>query len=202
MLQKIYQCQKSRIQEVLHLVGLTATGNKRAGQFSLGMKQRLGIAVALLHSPALLILDEPTNGLDPNGIIEIRQLLTKLNQEHGITILLSSHLLAEIEKLVSHVGVINNGTMMFQGTLDELKNQQQKSSATVFETSDTMQTMQIIRNNNLVPELAEGKVSIPVVSKDTIAKIIQQLVNNGVEVYEATTIKNDLEAIFMDLINK
>ena len=155
-----------------------------------------------MHSPALLVLDEPTNGLDPNGIIEIRQLLTKLNHEHGITIILSSHLLAEIEKLVSHVGVINNGSMMFQGTLDELKNKQKEATAIIFETNNAMQTMQVMRDNNLAPEFADGKVIIPAVAKDTIAKIIAQLVNNGVEVYEAAIIKNDLEAIFMDLINK
>ena len=79
------------------------------------MKQRLSIAVALLHNPSLLILDEPTNGLDPNGMIEIRELLIKLNQQSGITVIISSHMLAEIEKLVTHVGVINNGQMLFQG---------------------------------------------------------------------------------------
>jgi ABC-2 type transport system ATP-binding protein len=202
LLQKIYQCSRERIPEVLHLVGLSATGNKKAGQFSLGMKQRLGIAIALLHNPALLVLDEPTNGLDPNGMIEIRSLLLQLNQENGITIILSSHLLAEIEKLASHVGVINKGTMMFQGTLEALKSKQQENVSIVFETNNMAQTMQVIRDNNLVPGVAEGKVIIPAVSKNITAKIIRQLVNNGVEVYEAGIIKNDLETIFMDLINK
>ena len=91
--QKVYQCSKNRIQEVLNLVGLRDTGAKKASQFSLGMKQRLAIAIALLHNPSLLILDEPTNGLDPNGIIEMRELLKKLNKEQEITILISSHLL-------------------------------------------------------------------------------------------------------------
>src|SRR5207342_486832 len=107
--QKIYQCPKQRIQEVLDLVGLHDTGTKKISQFSLGMKQRLSIAVALLHSPALLILDEPTNGLDPNGMIEVRELLIKLNKEQGTTLIISSHLLAEIDKLATHVGVINKG---------------------------------------------------------------------------------------------
>jgi ABC-2 type transport system ATP-binding protein len=202
LLQKIYQCPKKRITEVLHLAGLENTGNKKAGQFSLGMKQRLGIAIALLHNPELLVLDEPTNGLDPNGMIEIRSLLLKLNQEKGITIILSSHLLAEIEKLVSHVGVINKGMMMFQGTLEALKSKQQENVSIVFETSNIIQTMRVATNNNLVPEMVDGKVIIPAASKDITAKIIQQLVNNGVEVYEAGIIKNDLETIFMDLINK
>src|SRR6185503_6372174 len=113
---------------VLELVGLAATKNKKAGQFSLGMKQRLGIAMALLHEPSLLILDEPTNGLDPNGILEIRELLQELNQNHGITILISSHLLSEIEKLVTHVGIINRGELLFQGTLAELMSRRRQNS--------------------------------------------------------------------------
>ena len=119
-----FGCARSRIRTVLELVGLTETGARRASQFSLGMKQRLAIAVALLHEPRLLILDEPTNGLDPHGIIEVRKLLRRLNQEEGITILVSSHLLSEIEKLVTHLGIINRGRMVFEGTLAQLAKQQ------------------------------------------------------------------------------
>jgi len=119
-----FGCDRSRIGTVLELVGLTETGAKRASQFSLGMKQRLAIAIALLHQPRLLILDEPTNGLDPHGIIEVRKLLRKLNQEQGITVLVSSHLLSEIEKLVTHLGIINRGRMAFEGTLAELAERQ------------------------------------------------------------------------------
>jgi ABC-type multidrug transport system ATPase subunit len=84
------------------------------------MKQRLSIAIALLHNPELLILDEPTNGLDPNGIIETRELIRRLNREAGVTIIVSSHILAEVEKMASHVGIIHKGKMLFQGTLPEL----------------------------------------------------------------------------------
>jgi lantibiotic transport system ATP-binding protein len=201
LLQKVYQCPKERIAVVLDLVGLRDTGNKKASQFSLGMKQRLSIAVALLQNPALLILDEPTNGLDPNGIIEMRELLKRLNQEYGVTILISSHLLSEIEKLVTHTGIINKGKMMFQGTLDELKTKQQQSLSNVFETNNNAKTMQIITDNNLTSTFSEGKIIIPAVSKERRAMLNQQLVNNGVEVYEISVIKNDLEMIFMDLIN-
>jgi ABC-2 type transport system ATP-binding protein len=119
----VYGCDRSRISTMLELVGLADTGRKRADQFSLGMKQRLSIAIALLHQPTLLILDEPTNGLDPHGIIEVRSLLRTLNRE-GITILVSSHLLAEIEKVVTHLGVIHRGRMVFEGTLAELAGRQ------------------------------------------------------------------------------
>jgi len=91
--------------------------------------------------------------------------------------------------------------MMFQGTLDDLKSKQQEALSIVFETNNTMQTLQIIRDNDLLPQVADGKVIIPAVSKNITAKIIQQLVNNGIEVYEAGIIKNDLESIFMELIN-
>ncbi len=116
----IYRCPAQRIGEVLELTGLQATGKKKVRQFSLGMRQRLGIAVALLHQPKLLILDEPTNGLDPNGMVETRQLLNTLHEEAGMTILISSHLLSEIAKLVTHVGVLSQGRLVFQDRLQEL----------------------------------------------------------------------------------
>ena len=118
--QKIYRCSPAAIPHVLQLTGLSDTGTKKAGKFSLGMKQRLAIAVALLHDPALLILDEPTNGLDPQGIVDIRLLLQRLNREHGTTIIVSSHLLSEVAKLVTHTGIIHKGKMLFQGTLQQL----------------------------------------------------------------------------------
>lgn len=201
LLQKVYQCPKERVQHVLNLVGLPDTGNKKASQFSLGMKQRLSIAIALLHNPALLILDEPTNGLDPNGIIEVRELLRKLNQEDGITILISSHLLAEIEKLVTHVGIINQGRLLFQGTLDDLKNRQQLSLQTVFETSDQEKTLLLMSDYNLSPRVENGKIILPSLAKETIATLNQQLVASDVLVYEISIVKNDLESIFIDMIN-
>jgi ABC-type multidrug transport system ATPase subunit len=121
---RLYDAPRARIGEVLSIVGLTNTGRKRARAFSLGMRQRLAIALALLPRPRLLILDEPTNGLDPLGIIELRNLIAQLNGEHGITILLSSHLLSEVEKIVTHVGILSGGRLRFQGTLEALRNQQ------------------------------------------------------------------------------
>jgi lantibiotic transport system ATP-binding protein len=117
---KLYGCGRERIALVLKWVGLGDTGSKRAGKFSLGMKQRLGIAVALLNDPALLILDEPTNGLDPGGMVEVRELLLRLNREQRVTILLSSHLLWEMQKLITHAGIINQGRLLYQGPLGGL----------------------------------------------------------------------------------
>ena len=201
LLQKIYRCPKERVQTVLDLVGLSSTGNKKTSQFSLGMKQRLSIAIALLHNPSLLILDEPTNGLDPNGMIEIRELLIKLNQEQGITIIISSHLLAEIEKLVSYVGVIHKGKLLFQGTLEELKSKQKETLHIVFETNNIEKTLQIFSASQLIGNIEDGKIILPSISKKMIADLTTQLIENDVEVYEISIIRNDLETIFMNLIS-
>jgi ABC-type multidrug transport system ATPase subunit len=201
LLQKIYQCPRSRIGEVLDLVGLADTGKKKAGQFSLGMKQRLAIAIALLADPQLLILDEPTNGLDPNGIIEVRELLRELNRERGITILVSSHLLSEIDRLVSHVGIINRGRMLFQGTLDELKVQQQRSTHVQLETSDTAVTLTVLGRGGIEAQLEDGKLVLPAMERHEIAKLNRDLVAAGVEVYEIGVVRSDLERIFIDMVS-
>ena len=113
-----------RIDEVLHIVRLTDTGKKRAGQFSLGMKQRLGIAIALLNNPQLLILDEPTNGLDPVGIEELRELIRSF-PEKGITVILSSHILSEVQQIADHVGIIANGVLGYENELRSDENLEQ-----------------------------------------------------------------------------
>lgn len=201
ILQKVYGCPKQRIQEVLELVTLSATGNKKANQFSLGMKQRLSIAIALLHSPDLLILDEPTNGLDPNGILEIRELLQNLNQNQGITILVSSHLLPEIEKLATHIGIIHRGKLQFQGTLSELLTRRRQNSFVVFETNDAAKTRQIISESGLASQVQSGRVAIPALENKQIAAVNEKLARSGVEVYRIGKIEKDLEEIFFDVIN-
>ncbi len=114
----------TRIREVLEIVGLPNTGKKRAGQFSLGMKQRLGIALAILNKPRLLILDEPTNGLDPVGIEELRELIRSFSA-HGITVILSSHILSEVEQIADHIGIISNGILGYEGEFQSGDNLEQ-----------------------------------------------------------------------------
>ena len=111
----------SRIDEVLNIVNLYNNKDKKVKNFSLGMKQSLGIAQALINNPDFLILDEPTNGLDPMGIREIRNLIVSLSKKHNKTILISSHLLSEVELMVDDVGIINNGNLLYEGALDKLK---------------------------------------------------------------------------------
>ncbi|MBK6397073.1 MAG: ATP-binding cassette domain-containing protein [Bacteroidetes bacterium] len=201
VLRKIYQCPESRINDVLELVGLSNTGKKKSGLFSLGMKQRLGIAIALLNNPALLILDEPTNGLDPNGILEIRELLKRINAESGITIVISSHLLSEIEKLVSHVGIINNGAMLFQGTLSDLKRQKLQASGVLFKTNDAIRSQMILKENGIDTQISDDSLIIPVFEPKQISLLNRKLMEDGIEVHEISPINNDLEKIFMNLVS-
>ncbi len=200
ILQRVYGCPEQRIDEVLELVDLAHTRNKKAQQFSLGMKQRLSIAIALLHNPPLLILDEPTNGLDPNGILEIRELLQNLNRNHGITILISSHLLFEIEKFVTHIGIINKGKLLFQGTLADLMSKRRQNSCVVFETSNGSRAAQIIGAFSPIAWSESGEVAVPVLDKETIALINQRLVQGAIDVYRISKIESDLERIFFDVI--
>lgn len=122
----MYGLPDSRIKEVLSIVGLTNTGKKRAGQFSMGMKQRLGIALALLNNPKLLILDEPTNGLDPIGIGDLRELIRSFPKQ-GITVILSSHILSEVEQIADHIGIIAGGELWYQEEVN-----QQEDLETIF----------------------------------------------------------------------
>ena len=200
ILQKVYQCKPSRIDEVLKIVGLENTGKKSTGKFSLGMKQRLSIAIALMHEPELLILDEPTNGLDPNGIIEMRELLKQLNKDFGMTILVSSHLLAEIEKMVTHVGIINKGKLIFQGTMGELHEAQHQQSFICFETGNIEKTRAVLNANGIQFQQEGSQLHVPVLERELIASINKQLVEQDIKVYQISLIKNDLESIFIDLV--
>jgi len=130
---KLRGIAENNISKTLSIVGLSQVAKRKVKEFSLGMKQRLGIAMALLPQPKLLMLDEPVNGLDPAGIIEMRKLLLQLNQEQGLTIFISSHLLNEVEKTCNHVGIIHKGVLQFQGSLSDLyENSQQQGVEVVF----------------------------------------------------------------------
>ncbi len=198
--QLVFQCPASRVEAVLAQVGLGDTGGKPAGQFSLGMKQRLSIAVALLHEPSMLILDEPTNGLDPQGIIDIRELLTDLNRNLGTTIIVSSHLLAEVERLVTHVGIINLGQLVFQGPLEALVARQDQMSSTRFDSDDNARALEVIRNGGWVAHLEANKVVVPGLPPAEIGRINHALCQAGLSVHEITRAGTDLESIFIDLI--
>jgi ABC-2 type transport system ATP-binding protein len=193
-----YGATKARVDEVLEIVGLTNSGKKVVKKFSLGMKQRLAIALALLPNPELLILDEPTNGLDPAGIIELRALVKELNKEHGMTILISSHLLTEVEKMVSHVGIIYKGKMLFQGPLHELQQYQQQGLRLMIKTSDNDAAIKLLQE--YLPVKEGDCISIPLRDKKQAASVQRILLINNLEVYLLQPKENDLEQLFIDLI--
>lgn len=193
----IYKVDKNRINEVLKIVGLEYTAKKKVKQFSLGMKQRLSIAIALLHQPELLILDEPTNGLDPNGIIETRELIKKLNKEHNTTVIVSSHILNEVERMASHVGIIHKGRMLFQGTLTELQQMKSRQTALEIETNDNIAAAQLLQSYSL--KSVNGKLVLPFENNAQTAAINKLLVQNGVDVYALHSQQDDLEQLFLDI---
>ena len=193
----IYHVNKSRIDEVLKIVGLESTNKKKVKQFSLGMKQRLSIAIALLHEPELLILDEPTNGLDPNGIIETRELIKNLNREHGTTVIVSSHILNEVERMATHVGIIHKGKLLFQGQLTELHQMKTSKTALEIETNDNVTAARVLESYPI--KSVNGKLVLPFESREQTATINKSLVQSGIEVYALHPQQNDLEQLFLDI---
>ncbi len=189
---------KQRVAEVLKLVRLSDAAQKKVKAYSLGMKQRLGLAIALLAKPELLILDEPVNGLDPNGMAEIRELLKNINKEFGTTIFLSSHLLSEIEKIVTHIGIINMGELLFQGTIDELRDLHVNHSEVHIETSDNEAAFKLLRNKYNVQK-NDYALKITYKLKKQIAQIIHDLSEHNIDIYEVIDDSKDLEQLFLKM---
>ena len=194
----LLQVPEKRVEEMLELVHLTNAAHKKAGQYSLGMKQRLGIALALLSDPKLLILDEPTNGLDPNGIIEIRELLIRLVTKHQKTVFISSHLLGEIERMATHVGIINNGELLFQGSIGELQTLSQPMIRV--ETDNTVDAGNLLtRNNYEVNDITDNYFYVPYTSRKQMGELNALLNKNGYLVYSIGKQQKDLEKLFLDI---
>ena len=198
---KLLNVGKKRIDEVLNIVDLQKAKNKKVKAYSLGMKQRLGIALALLSNPKLLILDEPTNGLDPIGIKEIRELLQNLNREFGTTVFLSSHILNEVEKLVTHIGVINNGKLAFQGTLSDLY--EISINKIIIETDETSRLAEMLERAGKKPEVkSEFSVGISVKDKEETKQLLKSISENGILYYGVRGEQKNLEELFFDLMKK
>ena len=189
--------KESRIDEVLELVGLSDARNIKMKKYSLGMKQRLAIGLALISNPELLVLDEPVNGLDPNGMKEVRELLIKLNQEHGVTIFISSHLLLEIEKMVTHIGIISNGEIKFEGSKADL-NELYRFQKTRFSLKNAKSFESILAENYQVDFKNETDCEIVTNSPNQIAEINKILVTNGAEIYQISP-AGGLEEWFMEI---
>ncbi|MFD2762405.1 ABC transporter ATP-binding protein [Lentibacillus juripiscarius] len=199
-IRKVYRAPKTRIGEVLEIVRLSDVADKKVKEFSLGMKQRLGIAIALLHEPKLLILDEPTNGLDPSGIIEIRNLIKRLPSEFGMTVLISSHLLSEIDQIATSVGIISDGKIIFQDSIDALREHAQENI--ILRVHDGIKASQALEGWGIKAESKDGLLYLHEHSDEYVAQVIRALVEEGIAVYRVEEQKRSLEDIFLQMTKR
>lgn len=194
---RLVNAHPSHIHRVLDIVDLTSDARRLVRGYSLGMRQRLALALSLLREPKLLILDEPTNGLDPSGIHEMRNLIRSLPTEHGITVFISSHLLSELEQMATDVGIIHSGKLLFQGSLSELQAQQLEQ--TVIETNQPEVAIQILQAAGwAVTSRQDGRLVLPGHSPTKAAQINAKLVHAGLDVFSLHHMRPSLEEMFLN----
>ena len=185
------------ITDILKLVGLAKTGRKKAGNFSLGMKQRLGVAMALVGNPDFLVLDEPVNGLDPQGIIELRELILKLNHEYQITVLISSHILDELSRLATHYGFIADGRLIKEISAKELENALKK--CTRIEVTNTNALVRVLDANNIEYEILSDRAA-NIYGRINLSKLVIALAKENCEVISSHEQDESLENYFINLV--
>ncbi|GGG88504.1 ABC transporter ATP-binding protein [Paenibacillus radicis (ex Gao et al. 2016)] len=200
IVQRLRNVPDKNVHDALKIVRLDNQKNKQVGQYSLGMKQRLGIAMALVSFPKLLILDEPTNGLDPAGIGEIRELIQSLPQRYGITVLISSHLLSEIEQIATSVGIISEGQLLFQGSMDLLQSKSQSSIA--MKTTDNAAAQKLLYRHGLQPVISDDYLTLQALNDVQVAEANRMLLGAGLDVIRIEEHKKSLERIFLELTGK
>lgn len=191
---------RKEIDRVLAIVRLSADADRKVSQYSLGMKQRLGIATALLGSPELLILDEPTNGLDPAGIQEMRSLIASMPEASGATVLISSHLLGEMEQMVTRVGILDHGKMLFEGTLQAL--QKHSLGGILLRVMDVSRSLSVLSGYGIrgIPQPQNPNLlSLPALPDEKLATLVSSLSENGAGVVGLTAQTKSLEEIFLGL---
>lgn len=191
---------ESCIKEVLEIVGLTEAANKRAKDFSLGMKQRLGIARALLHNPEFLVLDEPTNGLDPMGIKEIRNLILDLSKKRHITVLISSHILSEVQQLATRLGIMHKGKLLEEADSETLKKKNRHYID--LKVANDRETVVILEQKLGIKDYLiskAGEIKIYERLNET-SNINKTLIQNGIEVKEISLMRDSLESYFLNLV--
>ena len=186
------------VDELLKLVSLDNTGKKKAGRFSLGMRQRLGIAMAMAGNPDMLILDEPINGLDPQGIIEIRDLLQRLNREKGITIIISSHILTELSKLATNFAFVEGGEVVKEVTTEDVENAGGVQSE--FFSSDPAGLLRVLKEKGLDARIEEGTGIIRVKGVFNLTDVVMEASKQGVNIARVSTRETDLETYFINLV--
>jgi ABC-type multidrug transport system ATPase subunit len=196
--QQLLAVPPSFIERSLGIVGLQADAARLVREYSSGMRQRLGVALSLLTLPELLILDEPTNGLDPGGMLEMRELIRRLPSEHGITVFLSSHLLAEVEHLATHVGIIGQGRLLFEGTLEALRGRQRPWMRIEVDKPRSASVLLPEAGCTLV-RIEDKAVLADVGTRENVPRLATALVRAGFRLYEISAVQPSLEDIFLEL---
>jgi lantibiotic transport system ATP-binding protein len=199
VIRRLINVPKQNIDEVLEIVRLTKQKDKLVKKYSLGMKQRLGIAASLLAYPKLLILDEPTNGLDPAGIQEIRELIKQLPSKYGMTVIISSHLLSEIDQIATQVGIIQKGNLIFQDKIEKLR---KSKSIVKMRVSNLAESYRILQSNNIISTIKNGCLVFNNCDDEKIAQANQLIVTNNIFVYRIEEERRTLEDIFLELTGK
>lgn len=198
-LERIFRMGKGRKREVLSLLGLTDHANKKARTLSSGLKQRLGLAMCMFNRPEMLILDEPLNALDPQGIYELRQILAKLNREEGVTIFLSSHILEELEKLADQVAIINKGRIIYQGNIDALTKKQPNIVSMKLNDTSIIIRGDYASKFTLIQVCDSNHVKFDVKDEEEFARLVSSLCKDGASVYNITRMNSALENAFIHL---
>ena len=191
---------EKNIREVLQIVRLDGQRGKKLAHYSLGMKQRLGLAAALLGYPKLLILDEPTNGLDPAGIQEMRELICSLPERFGMTVVVSSHLLSEIDQMADHVAIIREGELVFQDTLEALHGRSRHHLA--LRTTNNAVARDALREQSVPCQEEEGYLILPILSDELAAQLTQFLARQRLGIVRLEERQKSLEDIFLELTGK
>lgn len=198
--QTLKDVPEQQISEVLQIVRLTGQKDKKVNHYSMGMKQRLGLAAALLGYPKLLILDEPTNGLDPGGIQEMRELICSLPQKYDMTVLMSSHLLSEIDQIANNVGVIDKGALVFQGEMNALHDLSQ--SYILLRTLDNAIAEKELRSAGIHTKRSDSYLRLPLMDDQSLADCIRRLILQGIQIVRIEQQSMTLEDIFLELTGK
>ena len=199
--QKILGFDKKNIQEILKIVGLDQPKNKKklVKDYSLGMKQRLALAFALVKKPRLLILDEPTNGLDPAGIHEIRELIIKLAKEQGITVFISTHILSEVEHIADRVGIINHGQLVYEGEIRKIQSNKWLEVRGDFRGRREAISQVLFDYPCKMLEIQEDKLKLTNLADQQISSLLRDLIVEKVPIYEVKQEQETLESIFLNL---
>ena len=198
IIRRLLDLPQKNIEEAVHIVRMENQMEKKVKNYSLGMKQRLGIAMALARFPKLLILDEPTNELDPAGIEEMRELIKTLPKQYGMTVMISSHILSEIDQMATVVGIINQGCLIFQERMSVLDTQREPQI--VLRTSDNNRAYQLLKKVN--PQRTADGLQIGALTDEQTGAVVQCLCSNGISVYRVEEHRESLEDIFLNLTGK